>query len=376
VEESLAEIDRCARERNFAEPTDFAVGVFDRGDGTLLGMVGLHRMRLESADGEVGYWTRADRQGRGIATEATSAFVTSLFRDWGVRRIRIRCDAGNRPSRRVPERLGMRLEALEREVEWNEDLGWRDEATYAVLARDWDPSEGRARAESVGPATPRETAGRKGFGATDPRIPPYVERLLEPEDDLLREVRERSAAAGLPPIAVGPFDGRHLEVIARGAGARRIVEIGTLGGYSGICLARALPPGGTLDTFEAVPRHAAVAEESFRRAGVADRVRIHLGRALDLLPEIEPRGPFDLVFVDADKAAYPDYLAWAERNLRLGGLLLADNVFRRAAFPVEGDDPRNAEGIRRFNESLARSGRFRATMLPIEDGLAVGVRIS
>jgi caffeoyl-CoA O-methyltransferase len=261
-------------------------------------------------------------------------------------------------------------------MEWNDDLGWRDEATYAALAREWDASAGRVLAEAAAPSTPREVAGRKGFGATDPRIPPYVERLLEPEDERLREVRERSVAAGLPSIAVGPFDGRHLEVIARGAGARRIVEIGTLGGYSGICLARALPPGGVLHTFEAVPRHVAVAEESFRRAGVADRVRIHLGRALDRLPEIEPEGPFDLVFVDADKAAYPDYLAWAERNLRVGGLLLADNVFRRAAFPVEGDDPRNADGIRRFNESLARSGRFRTTMLPIEDGLAVGVRVA
>ena len=225
------------------------------------------------------------------------------------------------------------------------------------------------------PTAPRDRAA-KGFGATDPRIAPYVERLLEPEDAVLHEIRERSTREGLPPIAVGPFDGRHLEVLARMAGARRIVEIGTLGGYSGVCLARALPPGGLLDMFEIDPHHARVAAESFAKAGVADRVRIHVGPALERLKDIEREGPFDLVFLDADKAGYPAYLEWAERHLRVGGVVVADNVFRRAAFPLEGDDPRSADGIRRFNEALARSGRFRATMLPLEDGFAVGVRIA
>ena len=227
------------------------------------------------------------------------------------------------------------------------------------------------------PGAAARRGAAKGFGATDPRIAPYVERLLEPEDATLREIRERSAREGLPPIAVGPFDGRHLEVLARMAGARRIVEIGTLGGYSGVCLARALPPDGILHTFEIDPRHARVAQESFRRAGVAALVRVHSGGpALERLREIESEGPFDLVFVDADKAGYPAYLAWAAEHLRMGGAVVADNVFRRAAFPLEGDDPRSADGIRRFNEALARSGRFRATMLPLEDGFAVGVKVA
>jgi len=217
--------------------------------------------------------------------------------------------------------------------------------------------------------------GAKGFGATDPRIAPYVEALLEPEDEVLREIRARSTLEGLPPIAVGPFDGRHLEVLARMCGARRIIEIGTLGGYSGTCLARALPEGGRLETFELEPRHALVAAESFRRAGVAERVRIHVGPALERLRAIESEGPFDLVFIDADKAGYPAYLAWAAEHLRVGGTLIADNVFRRAAFPLPNDPPAAADGIRRFNESLARSGRFRATMLPLEDGFAVGVKL-
>lgn len=222
---------------------------------------------------------------------------------------------------------------------------------------------------------PARAPRAKGFGATDPRIPPYVEALLEPEDEVLREIRERSSRAGLPPIAVGPFDGRHLEVLARLAGARRIVEIGTLGGYSGTCLARALPPDGRLHTFELEPRHAAVASESFQRAGVAPKITIHVGPALAGLQDIERDGPFDLVFIDADKAGYPSYLAWAGEHLRVGGAVIADNVFRRAAFPLPGDPPEAATGIRRFNESLARSGRFRATMLPLEDGFAVGVKV-
>lgn len=225
------------------------------------------------------------------------------------------------------------------------------------------------------PLVPHRDPAHKGFGAVDPRIAAYVERLLAPEDDVLREIRERSVAEGLPPIAVGPFDGRHLEVLARMAGARRAIEIGTLGGYSGVCLARALPPDGRLDTFELIPQHARVAEESFRRAGVLDRVRLHVGPALERLRDVEPEGPFDLVFVDADKRGYPAYLAWAERNLRRGGVVIADNVFRRAAFTIEGDDPRNAEGIRRFNETLATSPAWRTTMLPLEDGFAVGVRV-
>jgi caffeoyl-CoA O-methyltransferase len=143
-----------------------------------------------------------------------------------------------------------------------------------------------------------------------------------------------------------------------------------------VCLARALPPEGVLHTFEIDAARAEVARESFRRAGVEGRVRLHVGPALERLPAIEPDGPFDLVFVDADKAGYPAYLEWAARNLRDGGALLADNVFRRAAFPLENEDPRVGAAVRAFNESLARDGRFRATLLPLEDGLAMGVRVT
>ncbi len=218
--------------------------------------------------------------------------------------------------------------------------------------------------------------GGKGFSAVDPAIAPYVHDLLLPEDDVLAEIRRRSDRAGLPTIALGPFEGRHLEVLARMAGARRIVEIGTLAGYSGVCLARALPPDGVLHTFEVDPRHAAVAADAFRLAGVDHLVQLHVGPALANLPAIEAEGPFDLVFIDADKSGYPAYLTWAERNLRVGGTVIGDNVFRRAAAPGAGDDPPVVDGIRTFNRALADSPRFRTTMLPLEDGFAVGVRIA
>ena len=213
------------------------------------------------------------------------------------------------------------------------------------------------------------TESHKAYAANHPAIAPYVEDLLEPEDGVLAEIRARSTAACLPDIAVGPFDGRHLEVLARASGARTMVEVGTLGGYSTVCLARALPDDGHLHTFELEAAHAEVARDSLRRAGLLDKVTIHVGPAVERLPDIEGDGPFDLVFLDADKASYPDYLDWAERNVRVGALLLADNVFRK---------PRGremAEFIHAFNERLARSGLWRTTLLPLEDGLAVAVRL-
>ena len=217
----------------------------------------------------------------------------------------------------------------------------------------------------------------KAFGqASEPRAA-WAESGYRPEDEGLREIRERSAAAGLPSIQVGRFDGLHREVLARACGARTAVEIGTLGGYSGVCLLRGMGAGGFLHTFELEPRHAQVARESFRRAGVERQVEIHVGPALERLADVAPRGPFDLVFVDADKLGYPAYLAWAEEHLRVGGVVLADNTFGfghvHEARP-EGESPEAMAALRRFSERLAGGGRFRATMLPTAEGLSLGVK--
>ena len=214
-----------------------------------------------------------------------------------------------------------------------------------------------------------------GLGQNDRKVRAYLESLFGPEDSVLAEIRERSRSSGLPDIHVARFDGRHLEVIARAIGARKIVEIGTLGGYSGVCLARALPSGGRLETFEYDPLHAEVARESFRRAKLSDRVRMHVGKAIEGLPQIEEDGPFDLVFIDADKLSYPDYLRWALVNLRRGGVVLADNVFR-AAFGSDANwSAESVAALDLFNHELVSGGGFAATFVPTVEGLAFGVKI-
>ena len=217
----------------------------------------------------------------------------------------------------------------------------------------------------------------KGFGHGSPALARWAEGVFRPEDDVLREIRERSAREGLPPIHVGRMDGLHLEVLARAACAKKAVEIGTLGGYSGVCLLRGMGPDAFLDTFEREPTHAEVARLSFERAGLASQVRIHVGSALERLRDIAGEVPFDLVFIDADKAGYPDYLAWAEEHLRVGGMVLADNAFAFGHVhdpAYAGEDAAAVAPLRRFAERLARGGRFRATMLPTAEGLALGVK--
>jgi caffeoyl-CoA O-methyltransferase len=214
----------------------------------------------------------------------------------------------------------------------------------------------------------------KGFGQGDPLLARWAEETYRPEDPVLIDIRARSAAEGLPAIAVGRMDGLHLEVLARICGARKAVEIGTLGGYSGVCLLRGMSDAGFLHTFELSERHARVARESFRRAGLSAQVEVHVGPALDKLRDIERDGPFDLCFLDADKVSYPAYLAWAAEHLRVGGIVLADNAFGWGGV-AKNDGDESVQALKRFNEELARSPRFRATILPTAEGLALGVKI-
>jgi caffeoyl-CoA O-methyltransferase len=219
----------------------------------------------------------------------------------------------------------------------------------------------------------------KVFGCGDPELSAWTEKTYAPEDAVLVEIRERSARAGLPPIQVGALDGLHLEVLARAASATKAVEIGTLGGYSGVCLLRGMGEHGRLWTCELEEKNAAVARESFAKAGVAARAEVVIGPALKTLPAIAKHGPFDLVFIDADKDNYPGYLAWAADHLRVGGLVLGDNAF---LFGLVHKDPRGAgaeqpriEAMQAFHHALAHGGRFRSTMLPTGEGLALGVKI-
>lgn len=193
----------------------------------------------------------------------------------------------------------------------------------------------------------------------------YFANLLLPSDPVLEAALEASAAAGLPAIQVSPSQGKLLWILARLQRARNILEIGTLGGYSTIWLARALPPDGHLITLEADHRHADIAHRNLERAGLLERVEVRVGPALDTLSRIaaEQHSPFDLIFIDADKENYPGYLAWSLKLVRRGSLIIADNVVRQGAvIDPASDDPR-VQAVRRFSELVAAEPRLSATVI-------------
>jgi predicted O-methyltransferase YrrM len=191
----------------------------------------------------------------------------------------------------------------------------------------------------------------------------YYAELLIPRDEVLEAALRDSDAAGLPPIAVSPHQGKMLMVLAKSAGAKKILEIGTLGGYSAIWLARGLASGGRLITLEAVEKHAAVARANIARAGLADAVEVRLGRATDSLPALITEAPFDMIFIDADKPGYAEYLHWAVELSRPGTLIVADNVVRDGAVIDPASPDAAVQGIRRFNEALAKETRVAATVI-------------
>jgi predicted O-methyltransferase YrrM len=189
----------------------------------------------------------------------------------------------------------------------------------------------------------------------------YLAEALVAPDPALDAALEANAAAGLPAHDVSPTHGKLLNLLARAAGARRILEIGTLGGYSTIWLARALPAGGRLVTLEVDPAYAEVASANIARAGLADVVEVLVGPALETLPRLA--GPFDLVFIDADKRSNAEYLVRTLELTRPGSMVVADNVIRDGAvIDADSDDP-SVRGIRRFNEMLATEPRLSATAI-------------
>lgn len=204
----------------------------------------------------------------------------------------------------------------------------------------------------------------------------YLTDMLVPADEALDAALADSEAAGLPPIAVAPNQGKLLHVLALACQARTILEIGTLGGYSTIWLARALPPGGRLISLEAEPKHAELARTNLERAGVADVVEIRVGAALATLPSLA--GPFDFVFIDADKEHNAEYFSWAVRLGRPGTLIVVDNVVRGGAIVDAGHHDPRVRGTRRFHEVLAAEPKVVATAIQTVgskgyDGLAIAL---
>ncbi len=208
--------------------------------------------------------------------------------------------------------------------------------------------------------------GQETWSAVDE----YVSGLLAPDDEALQGAVEAAEAAGLPPIQVSPPQGKLLQMLARTQGARTVLEFGTLGGYSTIWLARALPADGCLISLEANADYAEVAGASIERAGLGDLVEIRVGPALETLPilEQEGAGPFDLTFIDADKVNTPKYFAWALDHSHPGSLIVADNVVRDGSLAEADSDDPATKAQRAFHETLSKEPRVTATTIQTVGG--------
>ena len=206
-----------------------------------------------------------------------------------------------------------------------------------------------------------------------------IDALFAPEDDALRAAREAPAGHGMPSISISPAQGRLMQVLARAVGAKRILEIGALAGYSGVWLARALPDGGKLISLEVSEKHAAVARESLARAGVADRAEVRVGPGDTLMEALASEEPFDLVFIDANKEGYPAYLEWALKLARPGAFIIADNTVRGGSPLAATLDPAADEGARglwTYNQRVAGEKRLLSVALANDEGGLDGMTIS
>lgn len=202
----------------------------------------------------------------------------------------------------------------------------------------------------------------------------YVSQHFAREDAILRYVRQQTAERGLPQISLAPNEAKLLGLLVQLSGAARVIEVGALAGYSGICIARALPDHGKLITIELSSLHAEVARAHFEHAGVADKVTVMQGAGVQVLPKLTKDAPYDLMFIDADKGNYHNYLAWAADNLKVGGAVVADNAFWGGNIfdPKSEDD----HAMVAFNGALADHAQFDSTIIEVGDGIALGVKTS
>jgi caffeoyl-CoA O-methyltransferase len=200
----------------------------------------------------------------------------------------------------------------------------------------------------------------------------YIAGLFSAEDELLAALREEADRTGLPPIAISADEGRLLQVLLTAIGARRVLEVGTLGGYSAICMARALPRNGRVLSVEIDEKHAVFARRYVERAGLSDRVEVRVGRALDVLPSLDGE-KFDAMFLDADKEPLPTYFEWALRLVRPGGLIIGDNALWGGRVYERDENDDRTTGVREFNRRMATDPRVLAIIVPTHDGVAIAV---
>jgi len=202
----------------------------------------------------------------------------------------------------------------------------------------------------------------------------YIAARTAPEGPLLAQLKDAARAAGIPAIWISPEQASLMQILLRSIRARTVIEVGTLAGYSAISMARALPAEGRVDTIELEPRHAEFAEAWVARSDAAGKVRVHRGAGLDVLPRF-PDGSADAAFLDADKGNYPGYLLQSLRIVRTGGLVLVDNAFAFGQLFDERPTDREVEAVRAFNELMAGESRLQSVIVPIGDGLWVGVKL-
>lgn len=208
------------------------------------------------------------------------------------------------------------------------------------------------------------------------QISQYTTNLFAIHDKGLQRAWDETHRKGLPAISIKPEEGRFLQFLTRACGAKKALEIGTLGGYSGIWIARGLVPGGKLITLELESRHAEIAREHFEFAGVGESIEIRLGDAHHALEQLSSEAPFDFVFIDAEKTGYPKYLAWALEHTRVGGIIAAHNAYRKGSVAGLAEPDAYTETMREFNISIATNPRLMSTIYPAGDGTLVSVKVA
>ena len=208
----------------------------------------------------------------------------------------------------------------------------------------------------------------------------YISNLFHDQDDCLKATEQSIIDSGIPQISISPNQGKFLHILAKLRNAKKILEIGTLGGYSTIWMARALPDDGTLTTLEVDQKHADVARQNFENCGLSAKINMRLGKAIDILPQLEKEGagPFDMIFIDADKPPYTEYFQWALKLSKPGTLIIADNVIREGKVLLDESPDEMVAGVKRFNDFLAQCLDVTATIFQTvgtkeHDGMAIAI---
>jgi caffeoyl-CoA O-methyltransferase len=269
------------------------------------------------------------------------------------------------------------LQDLQRTVEKGVSmLGQQtDQQRLQLLRQVLERSKSEIRDLLVGSSVPKSTNTGSHDAPVDPReLEEAIAQVFVSEDEVLRQTLVRAREHGLPSIQISALQGKLLQVLATACQARKILEIGALAGYSGIWLARALPANGRLITLEVDATHAEVVRESFRQAQVDDRAEVRVGPALETLPHLVAEGPFDLIFIDADKDPYPQYLAWAIQLARPGSIIVADNcIWGGSGLRVQDTPNTRDAGIRAYNRHASSDPALCSIALPINTGMTISV---